>query len=153
MLALAAFIATPATQARTANTAATSAGGCNAPTTKTLVQTFVRDYNAGEVSAIDRLWAREPYFQWFSSGAPGARLGPTAYNRTTLAAYFRARVRAQERLRLTELHTGYDRARNIVNFSGKLVRSAADLPTPLSHDFKGAADCISGKPTLIVWSM
>ncbi len=102
---------------------------------------------------MGRLWAREPYFQWFSTGAPGARLGPSAYNRATLDAYFRARVRAHERLRLTELHAGFDPTRNIVNFAGKLVRSAADLAAPHSHDFKGAADCISGKPTLIVWSM
>jgi hypothetical protein len=76
LLALAAFAATPAAQTRTANTAATSTAGCSVPTTEALVQTFVRDFNAGEVAAIDRLWAREPYFQWFSSAAPGARLGP-----------------------------------------------------------------------------
>jgi len=128
-------------------------GGCTAKTTEALVQRFVREYNGGELAAIDRLWAPEPYFQWFSSGPPGARLGPSAYNRATLAAYFRARVRAHERLRLTELHAGYDPERNIVNFTGKLVRGTADLPAGSPHDFKGAADCISGKPTLIVWSM
>jgi hypothetical protein len=126
---------------------------CNADTTKALVRKFVRNYNEGRVAAIDRLWAREPGFQWFSTGPPGARLGPPAYNRATLAAYFRARVRVHERIRLTELHAGYDPERNIVHFSGKLVRSADDLRPRSPHDFKGAANCESGRPVLIVWSM
>jgi hypothetical protein len=126
---------------------------CNADTTKALVRRFVRDYSEGRVVAIDRLWAREPRFQWFSTGPPGARLGPRAYNRATLAGYFRARVRARERIRLTELRAGYDAARNIVHFSGKLVRSADDLRPRPPHDFKGAAACESGSPVLIVWSM
>jgi hypothetical protein len=127
--------------------------GCNADTTKALVRTFVRAYNHGRVAAMDRLWAREPFFQWFSTGPPGARLGSRAYNRATLAGYFRARVRAHERIRLTDLRGGYDPKRNIVNFSGKLVRSADDLRPRPPHDFKGAAGCESGRPALIVWSM
>ncbi len=129
------------------------AGGCTADATSALVRTFVRGYNRGQVALIDRLWAPEPRFQWFSTGPPGARLGPRAYNRATLAGYFRARVRTHERIRLIELRAGYDAKRNIVNFSDKLVRSADDLrPRPL-QDFKGAADCSSGSPSLIVWSM
>jgi hypothetical protein len=102
---------------------------------------------------IDRLWTREPYFQWFSTRAPGARLGPPAYDRATLASYFRSRVRVHENLRLTELGAGYDPERNIVNFNGKLVRSADDLQPTSPQDFKGAAACVSGRPILIVWSM
>jgi hypothetical protein len=126
---------------------------CNADTTKALVRRFVRNYNEGRVTAIDRLWAREPRFQWFSAGPPGARLGSRAYKRATLAAYFRARVRAHERIGLTELRAGYDAARNLVHFSGRLVRSADDLRPRSPHDFKGAADCASGRSVLIVWSM
>ena len=70
------------------------------------------------------------------------------------ATSFRSRVRVGKYLRLTELSAGYDPARNIVNFSGKLVRSADDIrPRRRPHDFKGAADCVSGRPRLIVWSM
>jgi hypothetical protein len=59
-----------------------------------------------------------------------------------------------ERLRLTALGAGYDPARDIVNFGGKLVRSADDIrPRRPLHAFKGAADCVSGRQTLIVWSM
>ena len=38
----------------------------------------------------------------------------------------------------------------IVNFSGKVVRSADDIRPRPPQDFKGAADCVSGRPTLIV---
>jgi len=105
------------------------------------------------VATIDRLWAPEPRFHWFSTGPPGARLGSRAYDRMTLAAYFRARVRVHERIRLTELGAGYDSRRNLVHFRGKLVRRADDLRPRPSHVFKGAADCESGRPWLIVWSM
>jgi hypothetical protein len=125
---------------------------CTAVTTKALVQKFVRDYDSGQVAAIDRLWAPEPYFQWFSTRAPGARLGAAAYNRSTLASYFRARVRAHENLRVTKLGAGYEANRKIVNFAGKLVRRADHLPEGAPKDFKGAVRC-GNRPLLIVWSM
>jgi hypothetical protein len=99
------------------------------------------------------MWAPSPRFQWFSTGPPGARLGERAKDRTTLATYFRTRVRARERIRLTILGAGYDPTRDIVNFGGKLVRTAKDIRPRGPQDFKGAADCLSGRPLLIVWSM
>jgi hypothetical protein len=127
--------------------------GCGAATTKTLIHEFIRAYAAGRVASIDRLWAPEPRFQWFSTGPPGARLGKKAYERATLAGYFRSRVRAHERLRITRLGAGYDPKRDLVNFAGKLVRSADDISSEAPHDFKGAADCVTGRPVFIVWSM
>jgi hypothetical protein len=58
-----------------------------------------------------------------------------------------------ERIRIVELHARYDPRRDIVNFYGKLVRRADDIHQVPPKDFKGAADCVSGGPTLIVWSM
>jgi hypothetical protein len=128
--------------------------GCTAEATKSLVRSFAADYNSGRVPVINGFWAPAPRFLWFSTGPPGARLGPRAYNRATLAAYFRARVRVHERIHLTDLRAGYDPTRKIVNFGGKLVRTADDRPPPRApQDFKGAADCLSGHPLLIVWSM
>jgi hypothetical protein len=132
---------------------ATGGTGCTADATRTLVQSFVRNYSAGRVAVINRMWAPAPRFQWFSSGKPGARLGPPAYVRSTLARYFRSRVRVHERLRLTDLRAGYDSRRMIVHFSGKVLRRADDIRPRPAQDFKGAADCVSGRPTLIVWSM
>ena len=128
-------------------------GACTAAATKTLVRAFVRGYDHGQVEAIERMWAHAPRFQWFSAGPPGARVGRRAYDRSTLVAYFRARVRAKEQIRLTHLVAGYDPTRDIVNFSGKLVRSAKGIRPRGPKDFKGAADCLSGRPVLIVWSM
>jgi hypothetical protein len=125
---------------------------CTAVTTKALVQKFVRNYDSGHVAVINRLWAREPYFQWFSTRAPGARLGPAAYNRSTLASYFSARVRAHENLRVIQIGAGYDPKANIVNFAGKLVRSADNRPAGSPQSFKGAVYC-GHLPLLIVWSM
>ena len=131
-----------------------SSSGCTGDATRVLIHSFVRNYSAGRVAVINRMWAPEPRFYWFSSGKPGARFGPAAYDRSTLARYFRSRVRVHERLRLTELRARYDPQRQIVNFSGKLVRRADDIRTRRPpHDFKGAADCVAGRPTLIVWSM
>lgn len=81
------------------------------------------------------------------------RAGQSPRDRATLAAYFRTRVRKHEKLVLTKLGAGYDPKRNLLNFGGKLVRSADDLPATGPKDFKGAAACRSTGPALIVWSM
>jgi len=127
---------------------------CTADATKALIQSFVRGYAAGHVAAIDRMFAPAPRFAWFSAGKPQSRLGMPSHARSTLAAYFRARVRKHERIRIVRLGAGYDPRRRIVNFGGELIRSADDIrprrgPTP----FKGAADCVTGRPAFIVWSM
>jgi len=113
----------------------------------------LRGYDHGRLDVIRQMWAPAPRFRWFSAGPPGARLGQRAYDRSTLVAYFRSRIRAQEQIRLTLLQAGYDPTRDIVNFGGKLVRSARDIRPRGPQDFKGAADCVSGRPLLIVWSM
>jgi hypothetical protein len=128
-------------------------GTCTSATTKALVRTFVSDYSKGRVAMVDRMFAPEPYFQWFSSGTAGRRVGPRAYDRATLAAYFRARVRLHERIQVTKLSARFDANRGLVNFNGLLVRRADDINSPAAHPFKGAADCLSGGPALIVWSM
>jgi hypothetical protein len=128
------------------------ASNCTAEATKALIRSFVGDYNTGRLARIDQLWAPAGRFQWFSSGPPGARLGQRAHDRTTLISYFRARVREHERILITKLGAGYDPKRNIVNFGGKVMRRA-DGMKPRLLDFKGAADCVSGGPSLIVWSM
>jgi hypothetical protein len=117
------------------------------------VRTFAADMNAGRAGSAARLWAPEPYFQWYSTGGAGRRLGPSAYDRSTLAAYFLARAHAHERLTIVQLGAGYDPRRNIVNFAGKLIRRAGDTRPQAPQPFKGAAACRGGTPTLIVWSM
>jgi hypothetical protein len=130
-----------------------SAGGCTVASTTQLVHVFVANFNRGRVEAAARLWAPAPRFQWYSTTQPGRRLGSRSKDRSTLVAYFRSRARLHEKMRLTKFAAGYDPKRNEVNFGGKLIRSADDAPRPpKERDFKGAADCISGRPSLIVWS-
>ena len=61
-------------------------------------------------------------------------------------------MRAHEHLRVIKLGAGYDPKKNIVDFAGKLVRSADNLPVGAPQDFKGAVHC-GYRPLLIVWSM
>jgi hypothetical protein len=150
-----AFTAAVNAQSRTGANEQTrrAAVGCTAASTTALVNLFVADFNRGNVPAANRLWAPAPRFQWYSTSQPGKRLGSHSMDRSTLAAYFRARAHVHERIRVTQLHAGYDPKRNLVDFGGKLVRNADDARgTAKQRDFKGAADCKSGHPTLIVWS-
>jgi hypothetical protein len=111
---------------------------CTAAATLALVNAFVRDYNHGRATAASTRFAPEPAFQWFSAAD---RLGPRAYDRSTLRAYFGA---PHVPVRIATIHARYDPARNIVNFAGKLAHH---------KDFKGAAACTARGPSLIVWSM
>jgi hypothetical protein len=143
--------------------ATTPPPGCTAAALQTLVHRFVGDLNTGRLQAINTLWAPAPRFQWYSTGSPGKRLGPAAYNRATLIPYLRSRIHEHEKLVLVKLDGGYEPSRRIANFAGKLIRSADDItpqlvpgpngPRPRRHDFKGAADCTTGHLQLIVWSM
>ena|SRR5437764_6105156 len=126
---------------------------CSGSAAQAVIRTFVADINAGRPDAAARLWAPEPYFQWYSAAGAGRRVGSKAYNRATLAAYFVARARAHERLTIVRLGAGYDPRRDIVNFAGMLVRRGDDITAAAPHPFKGAAACRPGGPLLIVWSM
>jgi hypothetical protein len=127
--------------------------GCTAASTTRLVYGFVASFNRGRIEAADRAWAPAPRFQWYSTTQPGKRLGSSSMDRSTLASYFRSRARMHEKIQLTQFHAGYDPKRDIVNFAGKLIRRADDASrTPKQRLFKGAADCKSANPSLIVWS-
>jgi hypothetical protein len=140
--------------------ATTPPSGCSAAATRALVHRFVGDFNTGRLRAIDALWAPAPRFQWYSAGK---RAGADAKDRATLIPYLRSRVRRREKLLIVKLGAGYDPVRHEAGFGGKLIRSADDItpklvpgpngPRPIRHDFKGAADCVSGHLHLIVWSM
>jgi predicted GNAT family acetyltransferase len=66
-----------------------------------LLVRFVEAYNKGDSRRLDRIFAPEPAFRWYSAPAPGAgRFSPAAEDRATLLPYFAARHRAGDRLRL-----------------------------------------------------
>ena len=115
-----------------------------------VVQRFVRAFNARNLRALDRVFAPAAYFNWFSSGAPGTRLGPPAYDRSTLIAYFKARQRQGERLRLVWVSRGGN-ANGYGHFGFHVERRARGLP-PKVYEGKGAAICAASGDTISVWS-
>jgi hypothetical protein len=86
-----------------------SPGGvrCDVVAMRTTFGAFVRAYNRGELSTLDRLFAREPRFVWFSSG------GPARGNRDAMLDHLQRRHERGDRLRvLTYRFTGYEQERN-----------------------------------------
>lgn len=130
--------------------AAAAPGRCPDAAARTAVTRFAADLSAGRLAAADRRWAREPAFEWYSTPAPGERIGAGALDRSTLRAYFRARIAARERLRVSSLRTHGDRRRGLRHFEGTVSRRAADVRAR-RYAFKGAVDCATRR--LIVWSM
>jgi hypothetical protein len=121
-----------------------------------LVTSFIQAFNRGEGEVLDRLYAKEPDFKWYSTGGPGVRLRGAAMDRSSLLRYFEKRHTRAERLRLrTFRFTGNTKAQSLKsygNFVFTLTRRAGDLaPTP--YQGKGAAHCYAGDDQIIVWSM
>jgi hypothetical protein len=116
-----------------------------------VVQRFVRAFNARDLPALDRVFAPAASFNWFSTGRPGPRLGPAAYDRSTLLSYFRARHRAGERLRLVRFRGGGN-ANGYSHFQFFIERRARAL-APTVYEGKGAAICAVSGDTISVWSV
>lgn len=114
------------------------------------VKRFASHFGHGRLKRADAAWGAAAEFEWYSTSAPGARLGAEATRRDTLREYFRQRIAQDEHLRITSVKSFYEKRRRIRHFRGNLVRRAADLP-PTRFGFKGAWSCRTHK--LIVWSM
>jgi hypothetical protein len=115
-----------------------------------VVERFVRAFNARNLTALKRVFAPQDTFNWFSSGAPGDRSGDQAYVRSTLIAYFKARHRQGERLRLVWLSHGGN-SNGYAHFGFHVERRARGLP-PRVYEGKGAVICAASGDTISVWS-
>ena len=124
---------------------------CASGDAQRVVQRYVRAFNAWNVPALDRAFAPAAYFNWFSTGAPGRRLGPAAYDRSTLVPYFRARHRVGERLRLVRF-SGGGNANGYSHFQFFIERRARAL-RPTVYEGKGAAICAASGDSISVWSV
>ena len=115
-----------------------------------LVKAVVAAFNAGNVTALDRLVAREPAFQWWSDRAAG-RLQRTAEDRSTLRTYARRRHRLHDHITLVDFGTTDEHGR--IRLTLDLRRRADDYhPTNVIHA-KQEAICPPARARLIVWSM
>jgi hypothetical protein len=125
---------------------------------KATVARFVNAFNSGAARALDRVFAQEPDFRWYSTDAPGQRFLPVAADRAGLMRYFARRHVRAERLTLTSLLVGGNTIasgtlKSYGNFQYTLVREADDL-APTEYGGKGALHCYASRPdVLIVWSM
>jgi len=115
-----------------------------------VVQRYVNAFNAWNVRALDRVFAPAASFNWFSTGAPGRRLGPAAYDRSTLMPYFRARHRAGERLRLVRF-SGGGNANGYSHF--QFIERRARALRRTIYEGKGAAICAASGDSISVWSV
>lgn len=128
---------------------------CKPAEVERVVRTFVDDFNRGAFRAIDRrVIAREPEFHWYSTGGPGARLGPASRNRSTLIGHLRRRRAAGDRFTLVYLLVhGNSRPSGTApfgNFEFKLIRHPGEHP----RFGKGAVYCYRSVPDrIIVWSL
>jgi hypothetical protein len=128
---------------------------CVAADVEALAGRFVDAFNRGDLAELDRVFAKEPEFDWYSTGAPGERLLPIAADRESLVPYFRDRHSRGERLALrTFRFNGNTRGvRTYGNVEFTLMRQGDDL-APTAYQGKGAALCYRSRPdAVIVWSM
>ena len=64
---------------------------CTADEVEMLVRRFSGAFNGGDAAELERIFAQEPEFEWYSTNAPGERLDPVARDRASLVPYFRDR--------------------------------------------------------------
>lgn len=128
---------------------------CTGDEVETLVLRFLEAFNRGDLSGLDDVFAQEPEFEWYSTGAPGERLTPVANDRPSLLPYFAGRHAVAERLALSSFRFNGNSASRAPygNFEYDLTRSAEDLE-PTAYRGKGAAFCYRDRSDIIfVWSM
>ncbi len=132
-------------------------GPCTAAETRAVAYAFAGAWTRGDVAAIERVVAREPQFKWVSTGAPGARFSPSAFDRRSLGGYVRRRHEQHDRLTLTWFRFNASDVRDdgaYGHFEFKLTRRADDWNSgrPSYRHGKGAIVC---QPVvgLAVWSM
>lgn len=145
------------------NSTATESQGistCSEPGTKKALRGFVSAYNRGNSGKLDQLFDGEPGFEWYSSGAPGSRVGRAAFRRSTLIAYFEDRHEHGDRMRLLRfghIFKGYGGPEyaNASNFSFYLERRATDFNDGRRFRIpgKGALVCEGRQPKIIVMSI
>jgi limonene-1,2-epoxide hydrolase len=133
--------------AGTAATASRSAESCDA---RPVVQQFFAALKAGDVARLDELFGTaEEGWRWYSiSDRAGQRLGAASMRRSSLRAYFAARIGRHEQFRIVRLDEN-----GTGNFGMLLERRADDLRDGswVRRGGKGWVSCTTGK--LNVWSL
>jgi hypothetical protein len=142
--------------------------GCAPRETALLLARFAEAVSAGDLDALDRLFAVEDppgralepagtVFRWYSvtegrAGAPRPWRHEAFYDRADLFPYFTERHRQNERWQLVSVRVTPSRTRAAAGIVYTIRRTADDLPPWLNAlgSGKGAIDCTAGR--IFVWS-
>ncbi len=156
MIAVLAFATAVTSTQATADGTATAAkqASCSSAETRAALISFVTAFNRGDFARLDSLFASEPAFEWYSSEAPGQRLGTKAKRRTTLIGYFRMRHANGDRLGLGSF--GFNgNSRRYGNFEMTIRRKAQGYMRGawFQQLSKGAAICDGKTVQFIVMSL
>jgi hypothetical protein len=130
------------------------AAACRASDVRSAVNAFVRAFNRGDGETLQRLFAKEPGFKWYSSALPGKRIGAAAQRRATLSEYFRSRHRRADTLALRSF-SFHGNSAGVGHFAATMRRSARDFlnGTTIRVPAKGAAACAGGRASFVVMSL
>ncbi|MFL5952483.1 MAG: hypothetical protein ACJ76I_00035 [Gaiellaceae bacterium] len=134
-------------------------GPCTATETHSVAFAFARAWTRGDVAAVSRLVAPEPYFRWVSAASPpGGRSGPRAFDRYSLSGWIRARHAHHEQVTLTSFKFNGSDLRGkegLGHFEFEATRSSDDWPPGMDtlRAGKGAIICTLARPMIAVWSL
>ena len=124
---------------------------CDPAETNAVVERFIAAFNAGDLAVLDRVFAPEGRFRWYSVDAPGERLRSESLRRSTLVGYFAERHARRERLALRSWRFNGRRG-SLGHFEFRLTRRATDLD-PMPYAGKGAIDCGLRPRAIVVLAM
>ena len=130
------------------------AASCTDSASRQLVESFISGFNQGDTAELDRLFSSD-VFEWYSTDAPGQRVGQAAKDRTGLMSYFAERHRGHEQLKLESFQFNGASAGGlgtVGNFEFELTRMADGL-APTAYGGKGGIACWSNPHTILRWSM
>lgn len=124
--------------------------GCTVDDVGGLVIAFLDAFNSGTIgNRVDEFIASADRFAWFSVDE---RQDSDAFDRASLGDFLQAWSDTGEVLRLVDMDTEYELARNITHIAFNVERSgSAPSGSGVAVAGKGAVDCESG--TIMVWSM
>ena len=128
---------------------ATARPACASAETRAALASFVDAHNRGDSERLDSLFAEEPGFEWYSTSAPGERLGQEAKRRRTLIRYFERRHAAGDRFVLRSFGFNGNAAGHGGGYGNFEMRLRRRVPGFRRGDWfrswgKGAAICGGG---------
>jgi len=134
---------------------AQSNGGpsCSKQASQKTFERFIYAYNEGNLERLNSLFAKDPKFQWYSTGAPGPRSGEASFQRGTLTRYFRARHDIHDQMTFLSFRFN-GRSSRWSDFGFQLNRKADDFNggSRFVSLGKGAIECSTGRPKIMVMS-